>query len=59
MNIISISLQLTFISYFSYMFHVMVENGLIFMCAADTDFGRRQPYAYLTEVSDFHVEEAS
>jgi len=34
----------------NYMFHVMVENGLIFMCAADTEFGRRQPYAFLTEI---------
>ena len=35
---------------FSYLFHVMVENGMIFMCASDTELGRRQPYAYLTEV---------
>lgn len=28
----------------------MVENGLVYVCASDPDFGRRQPYAYLTEI---------
>jgi vesicle-associated membrane protein 7 len=28
----------------------VVDNGLIFLCAADTEFGRTQPYAYLNEM---------
>jgi len=30
--------------------HVMVEGGLIYLCAAESDFGKRQPYAFLNEV---------
>jgi len=32
---------------FSYLFHVMVENGLIYLAATDTDIGRRKPYGFL------------
>ena len=35
---------------FSYQFHVLVEGGLVYICCSDPDYGRRQPYAYLTEV---------
>jgi len=31
-------------------FHIVVENGLIYMCAADPDFGRLQPYAFLEDI---------
>jgi len=31
-------------------FHVMVEGGLIYLCASESDFGKRQPYAFLNEV---------
>lgn len=31
-------------------FHVMVDNGLIYLCAADRDMGKRQPYAFLSEI---------
>lgn len=33
-----------------YMFHVLVENGIIYLCAANAAFGRRLPYAYLLEI---------
>lgn len=36
---------------FSYHFHVIVNDGIIFLCMADEDFGKRQPYAFLEEVS--------
>jgi len=32
-------------------FHVMVEGGLVYLCASESDFGKRQPYAFLNEVS--------
>ena len=35
----------------SYHFHVIVNDGIIFLCMADEDFGKRQPYAFLEEVS--------
>ena len=31
-------------------FHVMVEGGLVYLCASESDFGKRQPYAFLNEV---------
>jgi len=31
-------------------FHVMVEAGLVYLCATESDFGKRQPYAFLNEV---------
>lgn len=34
----------------SYHFHVIVDDGLIFLCMADEDFGKRQPYAFLEEI---------
>jgi len=30
--------------------HVMVDGGLIYLCASESDFGKRQPYAFLNEV---------
>jgi len=31
--------------------HVMVEGGLVYLCASESDFGKRQPYAFLNEVN--------
>lgn len=39
----------------SVVFHVMVDNGLIYLCAADRDMGKRQPYAFLSEVIHWPV----
>lgn len=36
-------------------YHCMVENGIIFVCAAATDFPARSCFGYLTEIKDqFH-----
>jgi hypothetical protein len=35
------------------MFHVSVVNGIIYMCAADRDFGKRLPYGFLDEVISY------
>lgn len=36
-------------------FHIVVENGLIYMCASDPDFGKLQPYAFLEDIKTrFH-----
>lgn len=42
----------TKISYASnnHMYHVLVEDGLIYICTTNIEFGRRLPYAYLTEI---------
>lgn len=32
------------------MFHCMVVNGILFMCATESDFGKRLPYTFLAEV---------
>ena len=29
---------------------MIVNDGIIFLCMADEDFGKRQPYAFLEEV---------
>nr|XP_022315260.1 vesicle-associated membrane protein 7-like [Crassostrea virginica] len=34
----------------SYMFHCVIENGMVYLCAASPDFGKKQPYAYLAEI---------
>lgn len=34
----------------SYLFHCVIENGMIYLCAANPDFGKKQPYAYLAEI---------
>ena len=34
----------------SYMFHCLVSNGILFMCATESNFGKRLPYAFLAEV---------
>ena len=42
-----------FVFILSYHFHVIVDDGLIYLCMADEDFGKRQPYAFLEEVTFF------
>jgi hypothetical protein len=32
------------------MFHCMVVKNILFMCATESDFGKRLPYAFLAEV---------
>ena len=34
----------------SYVFHLIVENGNVFLCIATEDFGRRKPFAFLEDV---------
>lgn len=34
----------------SYHFHVIVDDGIIYLCMADEEFGKRQPYAFLEEI---------
>ncbi|XP_048758004.1 vesicle-associated membrane protein 7-like [Ostrea edulis] len=34
----------------SYSFHCVIENGMIYLCAANVDFGKKQPYAFLAEI---------
>jgi vesicle-associated membrane protein 7 len=31
-------------------FHVMIESGLIYLCATESDDGKRQPYGFLNEI---------
>jgi len=38
--------------YDRYLFHYIAENGLVFMCMADEDFGRRVPFAFLEDVKN-------
>ncbi|UYV82376.1 hypothetical protein LAZ67_21001865 [Cordylochernes scorpioides] len=33
-----------------YTYHVLVENGVTYLCSAYTNYGKRVPYAFLTEV---------
>lgn len=30
---------------------MIVDDGLVYLCMADEDFGKRQPYAFLEEVT--------
>ncbi|KAK3090721.1 hypothetical protein FSP39_014088 [Pinctada imbricata] len=34
----------------NYLFHCVIENGMIYMCAANPDFAKRQAYAFLAEI---------
>jgi len=36
--------------YDSHIFHYSVSGGLVFMCMADGDFGRRVPFAFLDDI---------
>ena len=35
-----------------YMFHILNERGLTFLCVADSEMGHRVPYAFLNDVRD-------
>ncbi|KAH3861794.1 vesicle-associated membrane protein 7-like [Dreissena polymorpha] len=50
----------TTITMASFKFHCIVENGVIFMCAAKPDFKTQPCFAFLTEIKDeFHSRELS
>ena len=36
--------------YDAHTFHYAVEGGLVFMCMADGDFGRRLPFAFIDDI---------
>jgi len=38
--------------YDRYLFHYVAENGLVYMCMADEDFGRRVPFAFLEDIKN-------
>lgn len=40
---------------YSLTFHVMVDDGLIYLCASESSDGKRQPYAFLNEVLLFLI----
>ena len=40
---------------FSYLYHCVVDNGIIYLCAAKPDFGKQQPYNFLAEVVIFSL----
>lgn len=47
--------KLTYV-YDQYLFHYIVENGLIFMCMADSETGRRVPFTFLEDVKKQFTE---
>lgn len=34
----------------SYLFHYVCEDGLVYLCMADEEFGRRVPFAFLEDI---------
>ncbi|XP_066919357.1 uncharacterized protein [Clytia hemisphaerica] len=36
----------------SYVFHVMISQGLVFLCMADESMGKTMPYGYLAEIKN-------
>jgi len=34
-----------------YLFHIIIEDGIVYLCMADEDFGKSTPYAYLNEIN--------
>ncbi|XP_013407377.1 vesicle-associated membrane protein 7 [Lingula anatina] len=42
--------KVTYQGHNNYAFHCVVENGIIYMCVSAASFGKRQPYAFLTEI---------
>lgn len=38
-----------------HLFHVVVSNGIVYMCMADDAFGRRIPFAFLEEIKNRFV----
>ena len=37
--------------FFSGHYHTMVDSGLVYLCVADQETGKRMPYLFLDEVS--------
>lgn len=48
--ILRLNFLFCFVLFSSYHFHVIVDDGIIYLCMADEEFGKRQPYAFLEEV---------
>jgi Regulated-SNARE-like domain len=44
-----------FLMFYSMTFHVMVDGGLIYLCASESGDGKRQAYAFLNEVNNLGV----
>lgn len=40
-------------SFLRYLFHTVINDGLIYLCMADKEMGKTIPYAFLHEVSFF------
>jgi vesicle-associated membrane protein 7 len=38
--------------YDKYIFHYLVDDGLVYLCMADEEFGRRMPFAYLEDIKN-------
>jgi len=36
----------------NFFFHVAVDNGLVFLCATESDDGKKKAYAFLTEIQE-------
>jgi len=41
---------LSFAYFFRYVFHCVVDDGLVYLCLTDEDFPRRIPYAFLEDI---------
>ena len=48
-----IKLYIFISSFFRYLFHTVINDGLVYLCMADKDMGKTIPYAFLHEVSSF------
>ena len=48
--ILGLNVLFSIVFFSSYHFHVIVDDGLVYLCMADEEFGKRQPYAFLEEV---------
>lgn len=46
----SVDAKTSYTSSSNVIFHIVVENGLVYLCAADKEMGKRQPYAFLYEI---------
>jgi len=43
----------------NYHFHIMIENGLIFLCMADNSFASRRAFMYLIDIRNLFLSEFS
>ncbi|KAF9976036.1 hypothetical protein BGZ65_007996, partial [Modicella reniformis] len=44
-------------SYDGYLFHYISEDGLTYMCMADSSFGRRIPFAFLQDIKEKFLDQ--